>query len=73
MKSLVMAAKSRDGKVALIGIVIGIIISCVGGYIFENRPVLCDVVCIGGALFSMVGAEQFCRLIIAYREQYGEE
>lgn len=73
MKSLIMAAKSRDGKVALIGIVIGIVVSCVGGYLLENRPVLCDVVCIGGALFSMVGAEQFCRLIIQFREEFGEE
>lgn len=73
MKSLIAAAKSRDGKVSLIGIVVGIVVSCVGGFIFDGRPVLCDVVCIGGALFSMVGAEQFCRLIIQFREELGED
>ena len=73
MKSLVMAFKSKEGKTALIGIAVGIIVSCVGGYIFEENVVLTDFIVIAGALFSMVGAEQFCKLIIRFREELGED
>lgn len=73
MKSLIMAFKSKEGKFALISIVIGIIVSCVGGSIFEKNVVLTDFIVIAGALFSMVGAEQFCKLIIKFREELGEE
>lgn len=73
MKSLIMAFKSKEGKVALIGMVVGIVISCVGGLIFEDSVVLTDFIVIAGAIFSMVGAEQFCKLIIHFREELGEE
>ena len=68
-----MAFKSKEGKFSLICIVIGILISCVGGSIFEKNVVLTDFIVIAGALFSMVGAEQFCKLIIKFREELGEE
>lgn len=73
MKSLVMALKSKNGKAALTGMVIGILVASIGGYFLQDNIILCDVVCISGAIFSMVGAEQFCKLIIQYREELGEE
>mgnify|MGYP003302519317 CR=1 FL=1 len=73
MKSLVMAFKSRQGKTALIGMVIGIVVASVGGFIFEDNVVMTDFIVLAGAIFSMVGAEQFCKLIIHFREELGEE
>ena len=73
MKSFMMALKSKEGKSSLIGMAVGIIAATVGGYIFEDRVVLCDFVVLASAIFSMVGAERFCRLIIMYREELGED
>lgn len=73
MNSLLAALHSKEGKKALIGMVVGIIIACGGGYLVQDNDTLCDIVVIAGSIFSMVGAEQFCRLIIRYREELGEE
>ena len=73
MKSLILAARSKEGKGALMGIGIGILISCLGGLFLDSNALLGDFIAIAGAIFSMVGGEQFCRLIIQFREEIGEE
>lgn len=73
MKSLILALQSKAGKASLLGIFLGILITCVGGYIFKDNVVMCDFVSIAGAIFSMIGAERICRLIIQIREEIGEE
>lgn len=73
MKSLLLAIRSKEGKSSLIGIAVGILITCLGGYFLKDNVVMCDFVCIAGAIFSMVGAERICRLIIQIREEIGED
>ena len=68
MKELKKAFFSREGKAALLGVVLGILVSSLGGYLLRDHMTLCDVVVILGAVFSMVGSEQFIRLILYYRE-----
>ncbi len=73
MKSVISAFKSRKGQISLMVMAAGIIVAAGGGYLLQNNNTLCDIVCIAGAVFSMIGAEQFCRLIIKYREETGED
>ena len=63
MKELKKAFFSREGKAALLGVVLGVLVSSLGGYLLRDHMTLCDVV-----VFSMVGSEQFIRLILYYRE-----
>jgi hypothetical protein len=73
MKSFMLALKSPEGKTALIIMAIGIIIILVGGYFLRGKGGVYDVVCISGAIFSMVGAERFSRLIMKYWEENKED
>ena len=73
MESLKMALHAKEGRTSLIGMVIGIVIACAGGYLLQGDPLLCDVAVIAGSLLSVVGVEQFCRLIIRFRDEKGGE
>ena len=73
MKSLLMAVRSKEGRVALVIIAVSIIGICVGGYLLRDNPSVCDIVVIVFSVLSIVGAEQFCRLIIQFRKENGEE
>ena len=67
MESLLLALRSKEGRGALIGIAVGIVIACLGGYLLRDSSLACDIVVLAGSVFSMVGAERFCRLIIQFR------
>ena len=64
-----MALHSKEGRTSLVGMFFGILVACVGGYLLQNDPVLCDVVVIAGSLFSVVGVERLCRLIIGFQNE----
>lgn len=68
MESLLMAIRSKEGRTCLIGMAVGILISCVGGYLLRDSAIACDIVVVAGSLFSVVGVDKFCRLIIQFRE-----
>ncbi len=72
MQGLLLALKSKQGKSNLIGMAAGILFSCIGGYFLQDNVLLCDFVVLAGAIFSMVGAEQFCKLIIHFQQESGE-
>lgn len=67
MESLLLALRSKEGRGALIGMAVGIVIACLGGYLLRDSSLACDIVVLAGSVFSMVGAEKFCRLIIQFR------
>ena len=67
MESLLLALRSKEGRGALIGMAVGIVIACLGGYLLRDSSLACDIVVLAGSVFSMVGAERFCRLIIQLR------
>ena len=67
MESLLLALRSKEGRGALIGMAVGIVIACLGGYLLRDSSLACDIVVLAGSVFSMVGAERFCRLIIQFR------
>ena len=67
MDSLLLALRSKEGRGALIGMAVGIVIACLGGYLLRDSSLACDIVVLAGSVFSMVGAERFCRLIIQFR------
>ena len=67
MESLLLALRSKEGRGALIGMAVGIVIACLGGYLLRDSSLACDIVVLAGSVFSMVGAERFCRLIIQCR------
>lgn len=67
MESLLMALRSKEGRGALIGMAAGIVFACLGGYLLRDSSLACDIVVLAGSVFSMVGAERFCRLIIQFR------
>ena len=69
MESLKMALRAKEGRVSLIGMAGGILLACGGGYLFQGDPILCDVAVIAGSLFSVVGVEKFCRLIIGFQNK----
>ena len=69
MKGLTRTLRSREGRIHLLMIVVGILIACVGGAVTQSSDVLCDIVVIVGAVVSMVGAQQFCRLLIKLRDE----
>ena len=73
MNSLKMAIRSKDGKTCILGMIAGILFACIGGYLLQDSTPVCDIVVLSGSLFSMVGAEKFCRLIIQFRQELGEE
>ena len=73
MESLLMALRSKEGQFHLIVLALGIVVACVGGYLLRNSSVLCDIVVVAGSVISMIGAEQFCRLIIQYRGDDGDK
>ena len=67
MESLLLALRSKEGRGALIGMAVGIVIACLGGYLLRDSSLACDIVVLAGSVFSMVGADRFCRLIIQFR------
>lgn len=67
MESLLLALRSKEGRGALIGMAVGILVACLGGYLLRDSSMACDIVVLAGSVFSMVGAEKFCRLIIQFR------
>ena len=67
MESLLLALRSKEGRGALIGMAVGIVIACLGGYLLRDSSLACDIVVLAGSVFYMVGAERFCRLIIQFR------
>ena len=69
MKSLTRALRSREGRMHLLAMAVGILIACVGGAVTQSSDTLCDIVVIVGAVISMVGAQQFCRLLIKLRDE----
>lgn len=73
MNSLILALRSKEGKTSLMGIAVGILITCLGGYYLKDNVAMCDFVCIAGAIFSMVGAERICHLVIQIRKELEEE
>ena len=68
MESLKKALHSKEGRSSLIGMMVGILVACVGGYLLQDNTIACDVVVVAGSIFSMIGVERFCRLIISYRD-----
>lgn len=73
MESLKMAVQSKEGRTSLIGMVFGILVACGGGYLLRDNTIACDIVVVAGSLFSMVGVEQFCRLIVSFQNKNGSE
>ena len=69
MESLKMALSTKEGRSSVIGMIIGILVACGGGYLLRDHAVLCDVIVIAGSLFSMVGVERLCRLIISFQNK----
>lgn len=67
MNSLLMAFRSKEGRGALTCMAAGILVACLGGYLLRGSSLACDIAVLAGSLFSMVGAEKFCRLIIQFR------
>ena len=67
MESLLLALRSKEGRGALIGMAVCIVIACLGGYLLRDSSLACDIVVLAGSVFSMVGAERFCRLLIQFR------
>lgn len=67
MESLTLALKSKEGKLHLLLMAVGIVVACVGGALTQSSTVLCDLVVIVGSVISMAGAEQFCRLIVRFQ------
>ncbi len=68
MESLLLALRSKEGRVSLIIMVVGILVACVGGHLLREQTVACDIVVVVGSVVSMIGVEQFCRLIIHFRD-----
>jgi len=68
MESLTKALRSKEGRTHLFVMFLGILIACAGGYLTQASAMLCDIVVIVGSVISMAGAEQFCRLVIRFRE-----
>lgn len=73
MESLQMALQSKEGRANLIGMILGIIVTCGGGYLLRDNTIACDIVVIAGSLFSMVGVERFCRLIVSFQNKSDSE
>ena len=73
MKSLKMALQSKEGRANLIGMVLGIIVACGGGYLLRENTIACDIIVVAGSLFSMVGVERFCRLIVRFQNKNDSE
>ncbi len=73
MKSLLMAVRAKEGRIALIIMAVSIVGICVGGYLLRDNSSVCDIVVIAFSVLSFVGAEQFCRLVIRLRKENGEE
>ena len=73
MESLKKALRCQEGRSSLIGMAVGILVACLGGYLLRDYAVICDIAVLAGSLFSVVGVERFCRLIIAFRDGNGPE
>ncbi len=73
MESLKMALQSKEGRANLIGMVLGIIVACGGGYLLRENTIACDIIVVAGSLFSMVGVERFCRLIVSFQNKNDSE
>lgn len=73
MESLKMALQSKEGRANLLGMVLGIIVACGGGYLLRENTIACDIIVVAGSLFSMVGVERFCRLIVSFQNKNDSE
>lgn len=67
VEGLTLALKSKEGKLHLLLMAVGIAVACIGGALTQSSTVLCDLVVIVGSVISMAGAEQFCRLIVHFQ------
>lgn len=58
----------KEGKIAVLNIVLGIAIAGIGGK-FARGLVSTDIVIMAGCILSVVGTQMLSRLLIMYREQ----
>lgn len=64
---------SKEGKSALVTIILGILIASVGGNLAKGI-ISTDIVVMAGGFLSVVGTQMLSRLIIMYRnEQEGND
>lgn len=69
MQSLFLVLKSKEGRIALISIIIGILAASIGGYFTKDNDVLCNFVVIFSSIISMIGLERFINLLIMFRDE----
>ena len=72
MDSLLAALRSKEGRVHLCVMAVGIVVACLGGFLFKDAGIACDIAVIAGSGISMVAVDQFCRLVIRLRGDDGE-
>lgn len=73
MESIIVALRSKEGRIHLIIMAAGIVLACLGGYLLSDSGIFCDIVVIVGSGISMIAVDQFCRLIIRLRDGGGQE
>ena len=69
MQSLVSALKTKEGIIALVSIISGILVSGFGGYLTKDNDVLCNFVVITASIISMIGLDKLIHLIITFRDK----
>lgn len=72
MEVLKAVFSSKEGKIAVLNIVLGIVIASVGGNIAKGF-ISTDIVIMTGCVFSVIGTQMLSRLIIMYRNQLEDE
>ena len=68
MQDLIDVVKSRKGIYSIITMVIGILISTLGGKYLKNYSFY-DFVVIAGAIISVIGTQQLTQLLLAKRNE----
>ena len=68
MKLLKKAIQTKEGIIGFILIAAGIIVACVGAYLFQGTK-LRDFVPIAGSIISLIGTQSISRLIIEMRDK----
>lgn len=72
MQVLKIIINSKQGKLAIASIVVGILIASVGGNLAKGI-ISTDIIVILGSIISLVGTQTISRMIIAYRDQENSE
>lgn len=72
MKVLKAVFFCKEGRIAVVSIILGIVIASVGGNIAKGF-ISTDIIVMIGCVLSVVGTQMLSRLIIAYRNQFEQE